>query len=180
MQKMLLLCFICIANPANAVSITYEAIDLPDTTLGEDLWEYRYTVSGSLAANEGFSIFFDPLNYASLESPAPTVNPDWDVLVLQPDAFLPDDGVYDALALANNPSLSDTFNLSFVWLGAGTPGSQPFVVYDSAFAVIATGNTLASGTSVPEPTTAFLLGSGLLALLGARNSRKSKCLPINT
>jgi hypothetical protein len=101
------------ASPASAVSITYEAIDLPDTTLGEDLWKYRYTVSGQpFATNEGFSIFFDPLNYASLENPAPIVNPDWDVLILQPDVFLPDDGVYDALALANNPSLSDTFNLT--------------------------------------------------------------------
>jgi hypothetical protein len=145
MQKVLLLflCIVCVSNPANAVTIAYEESDLPDTTPGEDLWKYNYTVSNHLfALNEGFSIFFDPLKYSNLENPAPPVNSDWDVLVLQPDVFLPDDGVYDALALAGNPSLLDAFSISFVWLGAGTPGSQPFSLHDEMFNIVTTGSTL--------------------------------------
>lgn len=169
MKNTLLIILILAVNHANALNITYEAIDLPDTIPGEDLWKYSYNVSDQLFDyNNGFSIFFGPLNYSNLENPAPAVNSDWDVLVLQPDIFLPDDGVYDALASITNPSLLDAFSLSFVWLGAGTPGSQPFALYNETFSIIATGHTLAkaNGTSVPEPAMLFLLGSGFLALLG--------------
>ena len=109
----------------------------------------------------------------SLEDPASFVNSDWDILVLQPDTFLPDNGVYDALALINNPSLLDTFSLSFVWLGTGTPGSQSFELYDNTFNVIETGVTRTNGTNVPEPTTIFLLGSGILAFFGSKKKFKS-------
>lgn len=106
--------------------------------------------------------------YSDLGSPTPVSNQDWDILILQPDPFLPDDGVYDALALTNSPSLFEVFSLSFVWQGTGAPGDQPFALYDEAFNTIATGNTTTQETSVPEPTTISLLGLGILAMIGSR------------
>ncbi len=175
MKRILLLCLICVANPLNAANIFYEAVDLTDTTPGEDLWKYNYTVSNhSFDMDFGFSVFFNPSNYVFLEDPAPFVNSAWDILILQPDTLLPGDGVYDALALVNNPSLLDTFSLSFVWLGTGTPGSQSFELYDNAYNVTEAGITRSNSTNVPEPTTIFLLGSGVLALFRSNNKFKLK------
>ena len=100
---------------------------------GQDLWEYRYTVSGFTYPQDfGFTVFFAQDRYSDLEDPPPPVNADWDVLTLQPIPAIPADVAYDALALVANPSLADLFTVSFVWLGpAGTqPGAQPFEVYE--------------------------------------------------
>jgi hypothetical protein len=130
---------------------------------------YEYSLTGfSFAVNQGFSIYFDPTSYASLESPPPAVSPDWDIISVQPDAALPSDGFYDALALTANPSLSQLFSVTFVWLGgAGTsPGTQPFTINQfDAFgnvSFIDTGDTSAQGspTPVPEPAALWLMAAG--------------------
>ncbi len=121
----------------------------------------------TFSAGQGFDIFFDPTLYRLLQDPPPAVNAGWDVLVLQPDPLLPDAGRYDALAVVNGPSLSDLFTLNFVWLGTGTPGAQPFEVFDASFHVIASGQTSPAGqpSPVPEPATLTLVavGVGVLA-----------------
>ena len=161
---------------SGATTILYEATDLADTTSGEDLWQYTYTVSDFVFDTDyGFTIFFDYQLYTNLEDPPPSVNSEWDTIVWQPDLSIPgggDDGAYDALALADGASLADSFTVSFVWLGSGTPGAQPFDVYDPSF------NTIDSGQSapVPEPATILLVGSGLIGLVvglkkKAKNSR---------
>jgi hypothetical protein len=153
--------------PADATTIEYVAVDLADTTFGEDLWEYRYRVSGFVFdADQGFSIRFDPLLYAGLEDPPPPVGGDWDPLVLQPDPGLPADGAYDALALVNGASLLDLFRVGFVWLGSGAPGSQPFEInqFDSNgnfMEILASGFT-APLQAVPEPPPWSILTSGFL------------------
>lgn len=170
---LLAICTYCFVLSVNAASITYEATDLTDNVIGEDLWRYTYTVSDHIFdVDNGFSIFFDYIDYANLEDPAPAVNSDWDILVLQPDSFLPDDGIYDALALLNAPSLLDAFTLDFVWLGAGTPGSQPFEVYDDSFNIISSGNTISNVSNVPEPATIFLFSVGLLSFWGNKKRFK--------
>jgi hypothetical protein len=153
---------------AQALAIRFESIDLADLLPGEDLREYRYQVSEfPFAAGHGFSILFEPDSYGRLDDPPP-VNADWDVLVLQPDPQLPDDGLYDALALAPNPSVADPFVVSFVWLGAGDPGPQPFVVYDPSFQVVASGETAV----VPEPSGAAMLAAALLTSFAAFHGRR--------
>ena len=152
-----------------AAVIYFKATDLANTTPGQDLWQYSYTVSGlALAAGQGFSIQFIPALYKTLQSPPPTVNGDWDVLALQPDVALHSSVIYDALALRSNPSLGDFFTVTFIWLGTGTPDAQAYTVYDTNFSTVSQGQT----TSVPEPATALLILSGFaLAVLHPRHRR---------
>ena len=155
--------------PAPAIEVTFRfaVVDLADTTPGQDLWEYSYTVSGlALTAGQGFTIFFDFNLYTLLQNPPPLVNADWDPITVQPDMALHSNGFYDAQALRNAPSLADPFRVQFVRLGAGAPGSQPFTVYDTDFSAISQGQT----TNVPEPSSLVLLLT--TASLLARRTRK--------
>lgn len=152
-----------------AARIEYRATDIPDTVTGENLWSYTYWVSDfSFAANQGFTIGFDRTLFASLESPPPAVNPSWNVITLQPDLNLPDDGAYDALALINNPSLADTFRVGFLFLGSGSPGSQPYTInqFNASgdwIAELDSGVTVPRrDTIIPEPSSGALLLLGLL------------------
>jgi hypothetical protein len=129
---------------AGAATIIFTATDLVDSMPGQDLWEYSYRVSDlALAANQGFAIRFDQTLYLDLQSPPPWVNGAWNVMTLQPDLGLNADGLYDALALQGNPSLANSFSINFVWLGSGTPGAQPYEIYDTDFATLARGETVA-------------------------------------
>src|SRR5262245_36908825 len=115
-------------GPARATSITFEVTDLPDVNPGEDLWRYAYPLDAAgtpfSAGVTGFAITFDETLYSVLS--AASASSDWDILVLQPDLGIPDPGLYDGLALVDSPDTGTPFEVDFVWLGSGTPGSQPF------------------------------------------------------
>ena len=158
-----------------ATTISYQATDLADTTPGEDLWQYSYTISGyTFNQDYGFTVLFNYLHYSNLGDPPPFVNSDWDPIVLQPDPILMADGTYDALALVDNASLVDPFTVSFVWLGSGTPGFQPFQVYNPDFETIESGRTTSGAAAIPEPATLLLLGSGLISFTGIRKKLRIK------
>ena len=141
------------------------------------LWQYTYAVSDFVFDTDyGFTIFFDYQLYTNLEDPPPSVNSEWDTIVWQPDLSIPgggDDGAYDALALADGASLADSFTVSFVWLGSGTPGAQSFDVYYSSNTIF---NTIDSGQSapVPEPATILLVGSGLVGLVALKRKKRPR------
>jgi hypothetical protein len=163
---------------ADAAVIEFTAIDQVDIVAGQDLWTYSFLVSDiAFDLDQGFSVYFDSARFAQLANPPGSVGPDWDVLIIQPDPALPDDGLYDALALAPGASLAQPFSVTFIWLGgAGTaPGSQPFSInqYDESgnISFLETGNTVASVSSVPEPSTLLLLSSGLAFTVRRRRSR---------
>ena len=160
---------LALAEPAGATRIFYEAVDLPDAG-GGDLWRYRYFVSDfAFAADQGFSIEFEVGLYESLQDPPPAVSLDWDILALQPDSGVPDAGLYDALALVDSPSLAQAFEVDFTWLGAGSPGSQPFAVnaFDASGGFVA---ELDSGVTelLPEPGLFALVACALACALVRR------------
>lgn len=148
--------------PAQAVEIQFVAQDLADVTSGQDLWRYVYRVTGSFAAGSGFNVLFGP-TYGALEDFPTAPNGDWMTSTTPP--FAGADSLYTAIAQSDPPSMVDPFVVRFVWLGTGTPGSQPFEVFDDQFNVVAQGQTVRPGTtSVPEPGSLLLIG-GALALL---------------
>ena len=170
------------AQQVQAAMITYGVTNLVDTTSGEDLWEYSYQVSGtSFAKFEGFSIYFAPAIYKALESPPPAV-PGWNPTSVQPDLGLLSSGFFDAQALMANPSLSFLFTVKFVWLGSGTPGPQAFDLYrvdpnspdpnNPNFIFGVNPGITEQVSTVPEPSTMVLAGSGLMLL--ARRLRRRR------
>lgn len=146
---------------ARATTLSYVAVDLPDTVVGQDRWAYLYQVgAGSFLGGEGFSVYFDPALYEALEAVPTGLSQDWNVLVAQPDASLPVPGLYDAMALIDLPSIAGSFRVDFNWLGQNTPSSQPFDIHDATFLVMQTGMTQA----VPEPATVALMLEALAAI----------------
>ena len=173
----LLLVFLVAPSPsALAYQITYDAMDLPDINIGQDLWQYTYQVGNyTFDANHGFTIYFDyNLPFSNIQSPPPVVNSDWDVITWQPDATLPDDGAYDALALTNNASLTDPFTVEFDWAGIGAPSSQFYEIHDAFFQTVGIGDTvdMNQATPVPLPSTLLLLGSGFIGWRATRKKHK--------
>jgi hypothetical protein len=139
--------------------IQYQATDLPDSVPGEDLWQYHYVVSGSFAPFTGFNILFDPTQYGAL-SDASGGGGNWDTLSLDPDPLFPADGIFSASVSSSATQTSAEFDVTFVWLGSGTPAEQGFEVFDDLFNVVETGQTTPSsgppadtdGDGVPDTT----------------------------
>ena len=181
MRNILVLLFVMASSSVvgRGATIFYEPTDIIDSTSGQDLWQYRYTVSDvAFDVDQGFSIEFDRSLYEDLQSPPPPVNGDWNVLTLQPDLLLPDDGFYDAFALVIGASLSDQFSVQFVYLGTGTPGSQAFTInqfdaqgnFESELDRGVTQLATPGPSEIPEPSTLVFALVGLTCLTIARRS----------
>jgi len=167
-------CFLL--GSANAASIDYTATNLTDINLGEDLWEYSYSVSDhTFIADTGFTVYFDHTLYNFIDSSPVSPNGEWDVITWNPDSSIPADGAYDAFALVDNASLIDTFTISFVWLGGiSGPGSQLFEIYNGiTWDILDNGLTeeTPSISAVPIPTTFILFGTGLAGILSSARKK---------
>ena len=170
LRAALLGALLAMAGAAQAVTVHYESVDLPDLIVGEDLWRYDYRVTGGFEPFGGFNLLYDPARYGALSDAQPSASTDWDVFVIQPDAALPAPGLFTATRLTAGAALNDPFAVQFVWLGAGTPGAQPFEVFNASFDVTERGATQAI-QAVPEPQTYALFALGLF-VLAARLSRR--------
>jgi hypothetical protein len=148
-------------------SLRYTVVDIPDGP-GGDLWEYSYFFNGfGFQANQGFSVYFDAGLFKDLQNPRPVGNGQWSMIAVQRDVVLNQPGYLDGQAVVNAPGFQGPFQVAFVWLGVGTPGSQPFDIYDSNFQTLFSGNTI-----VPEPQSWLLAIAGGLIVYGCRR-RKS-------
>jgi hypothetical protein len=154
-------------------SVTYDLKNVDDVTPGVDLWRYNYTVNGPLDLGGRVTLVFSYLLYSDLVSSSVDPNvgfaPD-----TQPDSFLGVDGLVEMTSFIGLlASETHIWSVDFVWLGAGTPGSQLFQIYDGGQDFVSEAQTAASGV-VPEPAAASLVGAGLLALaLTRRHAKKS-------
>lgn len=160
-KQALLALLLCAMSAAHAASIGYTT-----TSLGGTQWRYDYTVSNTTLTVPiaEFTLFFSAGLYANLRNASAV--PGWDLLLVQPDTAIPASGYFDALALAGgiNPGATATgFSVTFDYLGAGSPGAQPFSIVDPvSFIELEAGVTQAAG--VPLPSTPWLLLAGVLAM----------------
>lgn len=161
------------APRALAAAVTYQA-----TALGGDAWRYDYAVKndGSPGVIEEFTIFFELGLYADLAVAASPAG--WDALVAQPDAGLPADGFFDALALGAGLTSGEEafFSVTFIYSGPGAPGAQSFDVVDPlTFDVIERGRTR-TALALPEPGSAWLLLAAVGILFALRRRGTSLAL----
>ncbi|WP_255206381.1 hypothetical protein [Janthinobacterium sp. BJB401] len=175
-KQALLALLLCVMSAAHATSIGYTA-----TSLGGTQWRYDYTVSNTTLAIpiEEFTLFFSVGQYANLHSISTL--PGWDVLLVQPDPAIPGEGYLDALALAGGiaPGATATgFSVTFDYLGAGSPGAQPFSILDPvSFIELEAGST--QPAAVALPSTPWLLLAGILAMACLRR-RQLACAALAT
>jgi len=158
-----------VGRPAAATVIHFDVANVAGTT-----WEYSYEVDNDSlgVALENFVVYFDVSLFSNLSvSSAPI---DWDVVVLQPDAGLPADGILDALALVSGIAPGGTlggFSVLFDFLGPGTPGAQAFEVIDANFNTVDSGSTTPRVATAPEPGTIALVSLGWAAVTATRRRR---------
>jgi hypothetical protein len=159
-----LLIIMCWSLSSHAVLITSDV-----SSLGGSSYQYDFSIENDdLAAGvEAFAIYFDYTLFESLtflSSPS-----DWDTLIFDVDASLPDDGILDSLFLNAPLALGQTlsgFSVTVDWLGQGeATNALAFDVYD-AFSF----NTLFSSTTRAAPsgpiTEASAPGAFVLLFLG--------------
>ncbi|MEM9744332.1 MAG: VPLPA-CTERM sorting domain-containing protein [Pseudomonadota bacterium] len=185
---------LCSGN-AHAAKVEYEATFVgPSNTAGNEIWRYDYWVTNddpTADPIENFSVLFpldsnyvsicdsfEPCSTSASSDPIETDAFDnlWDPVALRIDPGLSADGEvnYDSFFAGTDPIPFDTelggFFALFEWdAGGDDPGSQPFAVFDSTFAVIAEGFTTLRGgdvvppvmSAVPLPGTAWLFLTGL-------------------
>lgn len=136
---------------------------------GEDLWEYKYTITNDEAFDiESISITFDSnVCYNLNNTSSPDISGGWDEQFLN---YIPGSVIYDVYALEGNKigvgeSVSG-FSVSFNYSGSGLPGIQFFEVYDPDDF----GEPIVTGWTIPIPEPATVL----FAALGFAIFRKTK------
>ena len=159
---------------ANATLITAGLVQLTG-----DRWQATYSVTNNtlLSAIDEFSISFALGLFEDIDDTATPI--DWDPLIFQPDPSLPDDGIYDALALNVGIAPGDTlggFVVEFDFLGSGIPPGQIFEIFDPFnFDVLGSGMSVITSVTtlpVPVPATLWLFMVGLLAFTADKKNKK--------
>jgi hypothetical protein len=148
--------------------------------VGGNVYRYVYSItnSGGSPTVQLFDILFDTSLYqeSSLQivTPAP-LNSQWSQQILHSvPPIVP--AAYDVFSIAGGIPAGATvtgFSVQFTYLGSGTPGAQPFQVYDATtFALLQAGTTLQGITSIPTASTVSLSVLGLgLAIAAACQAR---------
>ena len=165
-----------VALSAPAAIITFST-SLIDNSGPNPIYRYTYNLTGAqITTNQEIDIRFNASQYGTLSNGQPSSNPNFSLLLFQPNTPPGAFGDYSLVALVTSPSMVGTFTVDFVWLGSGTPGSQPFFInqLDSLGGFV---SQLESGTtqsSVPEPSTLLIGGTALVALGLLRQSRQRR------
>jgi hypothetical protein len=188
MKRILIAACVVVGTMAfNAADAQAIAIQFDTTNKGGDVWQYSYSVSDfAFGANQALFIDFDSNLYSDLQDTtpliqdtSPTPQPVWFTTTFPTSVATPGNvgdlppGSFVAVSLVDGASLATPFTMTFTWLGSGTPGSQPFTVYqlDGDLNVV---DVLASGatSAVPEPATLALTATGLAFAVIRRRRRR--------
>jgi len=144
---------------------------------GDTIFRYQYNVTGlALLANQELDLRFSPALYSNLTNAVAPAG--FSTALFQPNNPPGAFGDFSAFTTTNMPNVTGPFSVDFIFRGAGTPGSQPFLInqYDAAglfLRVVDSGTTVpAGGPNVPEPATYLLSMGGLLFAGIARFARR--------
>lgn len=178
------------ALPTSAVppstSIQYTVVPV-----GGNVYRYVYSITNNAAQGgtsvQLFDILFDTTLYdePSLQIVTPSgLHTQWSEILLN-TVGVDVPALYDALSLTGGIPPGSTvsgFSVQFTWLGPGTPGSQPFQVYDpNTFQLLQTGQSTAIPSPVPTPATStvslLLIAAGLLLTASYRLMQKPRNNP---
>lgn len=153
---------VCLGSAAHA-GVSFDLVDLADNPGAPNRMTLIYHLGDALAAGAGLNLIFDARLFADLD-PLTPASGDWFAYAAQPVPAVPLDGVASFLAL-NSVAAHGQLEVTFTWLGAGMPGTQPYELVDDQFNVVVGGHTTPT-SPVPEPPTALmlLLGAALVAL----------------
>ncbi len=161
---------------AQAASVSYQATNLADVVVGQDLWQMDYVVTGPFDTFDAVNLLFASDRYASIQLLSMSPTGSLDVLLTQPDVQL---GTAGQLNLSALQSLPGTFlskvAVRLVWTDQASPGAQPFEWLDADFNVKASGMT-APTSVVPEAGGLPLMSGGLVVMwfgLGRRRRAQS-------
>ncbi|MEM9494991.1 MAG: hypothetical protein AAGA09_03225 [Pseudomonadota bacterium] len=160
---------------ANATTITYSA-----TPNGASSFDLLFEVTNDTLGSdiEEFTIFFDLGVFENLRDPtSPT---DWDPLLIQPDAGIPDNGFADWLAFGAPIGIDETlggFGLTLDLIGSSLPmmlafdiiDPNTFDILDSGFASLVSGGPDPAPIPVPATFWLFLTGAATLWKLRKRS-----------
>ena len=141
--------------------------------------DFVVTGDGVPGVINDFTIYFPDASFASLSLGASPAG--WNSLVVQPDAALHSPGFLDSLALGagiGSGASVGGFEVTFNFLGAGSPPALRFDINDANFHAVYSGLTIVTpAAAVPEPETAWLVLVGLGALAGRRLRQSRGQLP---
>ena len=140
-------------------------IDASFEEISAGSWQVDYRIlNDNLPSLAAFTIFFPAADTHTLA--VVSTNANWDLLVIQPDQGIPDDGFVDGLAKAAGLVTGATLDLTMTFGSTSqfSPAPQRFEIRNpDTFQLIDSGFTTV--TVVPEPASASLLLVGALALL---------------
>lgn len=144
------------------------------TPLEGSVFRYEFFPADlALQANQEIEIEFDPASFGGLLNGV--AGADFRLTLLQPDNPPGAPGIYSALALVDDPSLSGRFQLDAVWTGRGSPGPLSFSInqFDAAGQLII--RTLETGAlGAPEPSASLLCLAGLGMMVATLSRRSQK------
>lgn len=163
-----------VSGSASAVSISYEATDLPDVVPGLDRWSIAYSLSGSFDAFAGVNILYPSGEFSELDLVSPPDPANWGALVVQPDPGLVVAGLVSVTPFNSTVANNLPFVVTFNRLVPSLPGSQNFEVFDPSFSIVDTGATTPLA-AVPEPE-AWAMALVGLVLVGVRARRRRRTL----
>jgi hypothetical protein len=169
MRALCLLLLGIASSVGSAATVGFEV-----ASLGGNEYRYSYSFTGfTLAENEEIDIRFNPTLFGTLSNGV--APPDFDLLVLQPNTPPGAFGDYSLLALIDDPPMDGSFTIDVLYLGAGTPGAQPYFInqYDAMGTLTSStaGGLTVSASAVPEPATSVLVGGAMLAVCLTRIRR---------
>ena len=166
---------LALAGAASAApTVSYTVFDLVDTTMGEDLQQYQYTLTGPIDVFGGITLFFDSSLFGTLSN-LTTSDP---VLDTTTPPTPPNAGLREATVTlpisglaAGSPA---QFSIDFIRLGgAPAPGAQLFDAFDaggnSVFTTLPLTMPAGGGpVPLPEPGSLVLSAAALMAAVTVR------------